>query len=65
MNDQLVALGRPSNDLASTKEWSPCPSFLWQSTTNHRPQKRNHHSWGVGKGSGKVFTTKLSLGEGT
>ena len=32
---------------------------------HQRPQERDHHSRGVGKGSGEVFTTKMPLGENT
>lgn len=61
VNGQLVAPGRPSDYLANIQER---PSFFWQSTTNHRPQKRDHHLWGVGKGSEKVFTPGFLGGGG-
>lgn len=32
---------------------------------HQRPQRRDHHSWGVGKDSGMVLTIKLPLGENT
>lgn len=41
-----------------------CPVFFWKITMSHRPQKKDHQIMGRGKGSGKVWTTKLYWGEG-